>query len=49
MNITASSLFPGIDGLGRSLAALAKIAALDAAQGGAIDAANTETSAPSSG
>jgi hypothetical protein len=38
MSITASSLFPGIDGLGRSLAELARLAALDASQGGAIDA-----------
>jgi hypothetical protein len=37
MNITGSSLFPGIDGLGRSLSELARIAALDASRGGAID------------
>jgi hypothetical protein len=37
MNITASSLFPGIDGLGRSLSELTKIATWDASRGGAIE------------
>jgi hypothetical protein len=37
MNITGASLFPGIDGPGRSLAELAKIATLDASRGSAID------------
>lgn len=38
MNISGASLFPGIDGLGRSLSELAQIASWDASQGGAIDA-----------
>ena len=42
MNITGSSLFPGIDGLGRSLSELTKIAASDASRGGAIDATAPE-------
>ena len=38
MNITADSLFPGIDGLGRSLAEWVGRAAFDALQSGALEA-----------